>query len=159
MIVLVVLFSLTLSAQRMKQEFARSNPDRDYDLKVDTTEMKIWTGNISYNYNHGYSEIYSVPLKKFIESFDENNDGKLSSLEFRRFQTGAKKVFSDATSFLTEKYDENKNRRLDKSEKEAVRTEVKDFLFFALSLHQAKKNGTDAKTVLEKSRALDDIYD
>ncbi len=159
MVLVVVLFCASVDAQRMKQE-SKGNPDSDFDLKVDTAELKTWTGNISFYYNQGYADTYfGEQLKKFVASFDEDRNGQFSNLEFRRFQTGSRKLFSDATNFLTEKYDENKNRRLDKEEKEAVRTEIRDFLRFSLSLLEAKNSGQEAKTVLEKERALDDIYD
>lgn len=151
----IVLFCVSIQAQE-----PNSNPDRDADLKVDSTELKIWTGNISYYYNQGYSDLYfGGQLKKFVASFDENKDGQFNTLEYRRFQTGAKKLFSDAATFLTEKYDENKNKRLDKEEKEVARNEIDSFLRFSLSLLEAKNNGEEARTVLEKKRALDDIYD
>ena len=154
-----VLFSFSLLAEEFVEPM-RSNPDRDFDLKVDSGEIKIWTGHVSYYFNQGYSATYmGVPLRKFVESFDENKDGRFSNLEFRRFQTGSKKLFSEASAFLAEKYDENKNRRMDKAEREVARTEIKSFLDFSLALFKAKSNGEDAKTVLEKDRALDDIYD
>lgn len=159
LLMVFVLFCTSLTAEE-ELETMRSNPDRDFDLKVDSGELKIWTGNVSYYFNQGYSEAYmGVQLRKFVESFDENRDGRFSSLEFRRFQTGAKKLFSEASAFLAAKFDENKNRRLDKDEREVARTEIKSFLTFSLSLREIKNNGEDAKTVLDKKRALDDIYD
>ena len=157
--VFAVFVGLAVNAQRMK-ESSRINPDQDFDFKVDTTELKFWTSNVSYYFNQGYAEAYmGVQLRNFVASFDENKDGRFSNLEFRRFQTGSRKLFSEATSFLAEKYDENKNRRLDKEEREVVRKEVNSFLGFSLAMRDAENKGGSAKEVLENKRALDDIYD
>lgn len=163
LLVFLLLSGLTLSAQRegekegFRDKYAL-NPDRDGDLKVDSGELKRWTGQISYMFNNG-SLYMEGKLLEFVKSFDENKDGVFNSLEFRRFQTGSKKLFSDAYDFLEEKFDENKNRRLDKEERIAAITKIKNLLTFSLSINHAEKEGHDAEIVLDRKRGLNDIYD
>lgn len=158
-IVLLLSFMGVLNAQYGGLDSIQ-NPDRDADFKVEASEMKYWSGDVAYYFNRGYSKSYfGVKFRAFVESFDENRDGKFSNLEFRRFQSGAKKIFSEALDMITLKYDENKNRRLDKSEKESARVEIENFLEYALSVDELKKGGEKAETIIKKDRAIDDIYD
>lgn len=134
--------------------------DSDADFKVDSSEMKFWSAEVGYYFNRGYSKSYfGEKFRLFLESFDEDRDGKFSNLEFRRFQSGSKKLFSEAYDVITLKYDENKNKRLEKEEKEAARLEIKNFLSFALNIEEMKKNGVKAEAIVENDRAIDDIYD
>ena len=135
-------------------------PDSDADFKVDASEMRRWSGEVNYYFSRGYSTSYfGVKLKGFVESFDGNKDGKFSTLEFRRFQSGAKMLFSDALEVILLKYDENKNKRFDKEEKEAARVEITNFLDYSLSIGSLKENGEKAEAIINKDRAIDDIYD
>ena len=159
----VVIFSIfiTLSVQAQYGGLEGiANPDKDADFKVESSEMKYWSGDVAYYYARGYGKSYfGKKLNEFVQSFDENRDGRLSTLEFRRFQTGAKKLFSEAYDVITTKYDENRNRRLDKEEKVAARTEIESFLQFSLNVEEYKKNGDSTKEIVNKDRAIDDIYD
>ena len=159
-IIVLISFVLGLSAQDDEVVSFIRKADTDADFKVDSTEMKHWSAEVAYYFNRGFSTSYfGGKFKAFVESFDEDRDGKFSKLEFRRFQAGAKKLFSEAYDVITLKYDENKNKRLDKEEKLVARSEVTNLLSFALNIEEMKKDGIKAEAIIENDRALDDIYD
>ncbi|MCM8525384.1 MAG: hypothetical protein NE327_02630 [Lentisphaeraceae bacterium] len=159
LLILSFVFGVNAQDEDDKFSFIRK-ADTNADFKVDASEMKYWSGEVGYYYNRGFSKSYfGEKFRTFLESFDEDRDGKFSNLEFRRFQSGSKKLFSAALDVLTLKYDENKNRRLDKEEREAARLEVGDFLNYALTVDEMKKNGVKAEAIVENDRAIDDIYD
>ena len=134
--------------------------DHNSNLNVDTNEHRIWTSSCSVAYKNKGSEDYArLPpkLENYVRQFDKDQDGRLSNLEYRRFQADSKKFFQAAEDLIMKEFDVNKNRRLDKDEREVAKQKVGKFLWFSFNL-TIKKN-EDGSYDLRRKRSVTDIYD
>lgn len=141
-----------------------SNPDEDYDFKVDSAELRDWITSVSTVYLYGRDMLRGNKAVQLVSEYDKDNDRKLSTKESLALKAFMKLVFEKATKKIALENDTNKNRRLDKSELAQIREKIPNFLNYALENHEAEKEALDNKQVVpvkapEKVRSITDIYD
>ena len=133
--------------------------DFDGDLRVNSTEHRKWSYSCSYGYSKGMESEYglSAKLHSYVKRFDKDGNGRLSNLEFRRFQTESKKMFSAVEDLILKDYDTNGNKRLDKEEKEMARIKVESIIKYTFKLEIEKNE--EGEMVIHRKRSITDLYD
>ena len=158
-----VLLVWGISGTVLAQEATTNFKTIDYnsDLKVDSNEHRKWTSSCSVAFSKKYSSesTYYLPpkLSNYVKKFDTDQDGRLSNLEYRRFQVESKKMFSAVRDLIMKEFDSNKNSRLEKEEKEVAQEKVGKLLRFTFNLTMRKNE--DGTYYLRRKRSVTDIYD
>lgn len=141
-----------------------SNPDEDYDFKVDSSELRDWISNASSVYLYGREMIRESKAIQLVREYDKDNDRKLSSKESLALKAYVKPIFEEASKKLLLENDANKNRRLDKSELVLLRKKVPSFLNYAFEQHESEQKELEPKLITPSvkpkvTRSINDIYD
>ena len=160
----------------MEKMHLQENADEDRDYKVDTSELREWMELAEHflEAQRGPMRMEFSPLS-FLKDFDEDKDLEFSSSEKRKLKEYLSELFSAGTKKLQKTYDLNDNKRFDKTELIQLRTDIPNFMSYALRAPEKKERGIKVaieveepreerreerrKEPVKEERKLDDIYD
>lgn len=168
----ICLMTLTLSVFGVKKQdpslfdYGNANdPDKNKDFKMSTTEIRNWCPSfVRVHYKSpALTQKFPAAVRAFKES-DQDEDGELSSSEYREFTKKMKDIFEKVYAQFEKDYDENKNGRIDKSELIKARGENSEYFTYAVAVTEEMHVTEKGENPIVKNKpvppkALDDIYE